>query len=284
MALLINREILPGIRSAWQAIDISAGYQPILEDTRWERSRRYGIYYGEERLGDSITIIRPQEGSWTISNNINLDRSLPSALLGPFGGDAVARAIGGIRAHTRVIVDDDYRLVSISGWVRRSPGMETLVSIDGRAVGNKLVVTLEDADGQSYSREISLDTHNIMAGGPGGLMNFPEPYVGRRWRSRVLHPLTMQMETSNSKVVDLETINLEGESTEAYRVETDWAGMKMVSYIDRMGELLLQETPMGIRLVRERAPEEEIENLYTPGVDEEDTTIPPEELELTNDD
>ena len=284
MGLLMSREILPGIRRALLADDLGAGYRSILEETRWEVTRRYGIYYDEERLGDTVTIIRPREGSWTIANNISLDRSLPASLLGPFGGEGIARAIGGMRAHTRVLVDDEFRLVSLTGWVRRYPSMDTLASIDGRAVGNTLVVTLTDPAEQTYTREIPLDAENILAGGPGGLMNFPEPYIGRRWRARVLHPLTMQVETSHSEVVALETITLEGEETEAYRVETDWAGMKMISYINRMGELLIQETPVGIRLVRERLLEEDMEGLEMPDFDEGEITIPSEEVEADNDD
>ncbi len=229
VAWLANMGLL--VRSAWSsspaalATDL-AGYTPA---ARWN-----GIYYRGEKIGFSVGQTIPTERGYEMREDGRLQMSLL--------GSSTA-----IRLSSRAQVDRAFRLRSFSFSLDPGTGP---TEVSGAIDGTRLRLTVKTPSGtRSETRQLPEP--------PALAMNLPRTLAarglspGRRIEVSLFDPATLRNAPMTLEVRSREVVRVEGRLVPAFLVEGQFAGVRTRSWITDVGDVVREESAMGLVVVRE---------------------------------
>jgi len=257
--LFINREIIPSLPSL-----IQPSYESYLKSSEFDKETSMGIYFRDQRIGSSETIISSLDNKMTRIDNLTRI-SLPmimSGLLFPSrssGSDRPvtptnmgALGIGMMETTGYSIIDFRYRLKSFSFKVK-SPVMN--YDIDGKVKDDKLEYKI--FDGVKSSRQtIPFKSSSTVSDGLSPFISMPHLTVGKEWAINYINPFSPSMQTLKAKVEQRTQIDWQDKQYDVFEVTlTDPKMPKTLNYtayITPEGRILKQEILLpGLYLIRE---------------------------------
>jgi transglutaminase-like putative cysteine protease len=244
MAALVNREYLQA-SPANLATDLA----------RYGSSAVWrGVYYRGEKIGFTVSqVVRTEEGF-----ELQEDGRLQMTLLGSTSAAALrttARVDSGfILRSFEFSLDPGTGAVRVTGSVTSPP--------EGTSGPHRLSVTITTGAGtRTEERELeeapvlSLNLSRILAS--GGLT------PGARHRWMVLDPATLRNAPMHIEIGRREIVRAGDTIVPAFRVEMEFAGLRTTSWITDTGEVVREESPLGLMSVREDP--ERAQGLAVPG-------------------
>lgn len=205
-----------------------------------------GIYYRGEKVGFSVgQTIAERDGYQVIE-----DGQLQLNLLG---------ASSAVRLHSEAHLDGLFAVRDFA--VSLDPGTGP-TQIRGRLEGQRLSLTIKTPTGErSEARDL--------AEAPSLPFSFARRLAalgmapGQTHRLSVFDPMTLRNSEMEMRVSARELVESAGRPVPAFRVETRFAGISGTSWITDTGEVVREESPMGLMVVRETA--ERAQALAVPG-------------------
>jgi hypothetical protein len=226
MAVLINRSYLQA--STRLATDLARYGSAAL----WR-----GVYYRGEKIGFTVSQTTASDDGFVLEE----DGRLQMALLG---------ATTAATIHTTAHVDKAFTLRSFEFSLDPGTGP---IEVRGTLNGRRLALDVKTAAGtRREDRELdeppalSLNMSRRLAN--GGLK------TGARYQWAVFDPATLRNSKVNVEVGRRELVRGAGAAPlPAFRVEMEFAGLKTSSWITDTGEVVREESPLGLITVRESA-------------------------------
>jgi hypothetical protein len=114
--------------------------------------------------------------------------------------------------------------------------------------------------GQEQSRELPLSGPVYLGSGIQSFLSRQHLRVGDTYRVALFDPTTMSQTPVSLRVAAKETINIQKQDRETFRVDLDFHGVKLSSWMTPYGELLKEEGFLGMTLIRTHE-EEALEGL-----------------------
>jgi Transglutaminase-like superfamily len=226
MAVLINRSYLQASTSL--AADLARYGSAAV----WR-----GVYYRGEKIGFTVSQTVAEDSGFVLEE----DGRLQMAMLG-----ATTSATIRTTAH----VDKTFALHAFEFSLDPGTGP---IEVRGRIDGRRLSLDVKTASGtRSEVRELdeppalSLNVSRRLAN--GGLV------AGAKYQWMVFDPATLRNSRVNIEVGRRELVRSAGSAPlPAFRVETEFSGLKTSSWITDTGEVVREESPLGLITVRESA-------------------------------
>jgi transglutaminase-like putative cysteine protease len=205
-----------------------------------------GIYYRGDKIGFSVGQTTPRDDGYEIREDARLQMTLVGATTA-------------VRMTSRALVDRAFALRSFSFSLDPGTGP---TEIEGALVGRRLDLVIRNTAGERReSRDLaeppalSLNLFRTLAA--RGL----EP--GQTHVVSVLDPATLRNTPMTIEVQAREVVRAAGRPVPAFRVEERFAGVTTRSWITDVGEVVREESPMGLQVVSET--QEQAQALAVPG-------------------
>jgi transglutaminase-like putative cysteine protease len=193
-----------------------------------------GIYYRGEKIGFSVS----QTTATTDGFELQEDGRLQMTLLG---------ATTAARLRTSARVDRAFALRSFDFSLDAGTGP---IGVKGEVAGRRLTLTIHTPGGtRTEERTLANDpvlTQNLPRRlADGGLT------PGARHEFSVFDPATLQNAPMIVEVGAREVVRVDERPVPAFRVEMQFSGLRLTSWVTDTGEVVREESPMGIIVVRE---------------------------------
>ena len=104
--------------------------------------------------------------------------------------------------------------------------------------------------GQERSRQLPLSSPIYLGSGIKSFLAYKRLRVGDTYRLALFDPASLSQTLVPLRVEARETISIHGQTQEVFRVETDFHGAKLKSWITPEGELLKEEGFLGMTLIK----------------------------------
>jgi transglutaminase-like putative cysteine protease len=193
-----------------------------------------GIYYRGEKIGFAVAQTLPADGGYRIEE----DGQLQMSLLG---------VTTPARVSTRLQVDEAFGLRSFSFSLDSGTGA---VQVEGTLAGRRLDFTVTSPAGaRSESREL--------AEVPAMALNLPRRLAaaglapGRRFDVQMFDPATLHNAPMSVEVEGRELVRVGSRPIPAFKVRTRFAGVTSTSWVTDVGDVVREESPTGLVVVRE---------------------------------
>jgi transglutaminase-like putative cysteine protease len=193
-----------------------------------------GIYYRGEKVGFSVGQTLPREGGYEVLE----DGQLQLNLLG---------ATSAVRLHSEATLDARFDVRDFR--VSLDPGTGP-TEIRGTLDGRRLSLSIRTSSGER--REV-----RDLPQAPSLPFSFSRRLAaiglapGQVHRISVFDPMTLRNAEMEIHVEAREVVESAGRPVPAFRVETRFAGIASTSWITDTGEVVREESPMGLIVVRE---------------------------------
>ncbi len=194
-----------------------------------------GVYYRGEKIGFMVGQTLPSEDGFDLTE----DGRLQMVLLG---------ATTAARIHTSARVDKGFNLRSFSFALDPGTGP---IEIAGDLEGRRLHLTIKSAAGATRSETRELGETPSLA------LNLPRQLaaeglrVGGTRTVSAFDPATLRNAPMQLRVEGREVIWAAGKPVPAFRVKSTFQGLNATSWITDVGEVLREESPMGLIVLRE---------------------------------
>jgi transglutaminase-like putative cysteine protease len=205
-----------------------------------------GIYYRGDKIGFSVGQTTATDDGYEIREDARLKMTLVGAETA-------------VRMTSRAVVDRGFALRRFLFSLDPGTGPTT---IEGVLEGKRLDLTIRNSAGvRRESRDL--------AEPPALSLNLPRTLAarglatGQKLSVSVFDPATLRNSRMNLEVQAREVVRAEGRPVPAFRVEGRLAGVTMRSWITDTGEVVKEESPMGLLVVRESP--EQAQALAVPG-------------------
>ena len=197
-----------------------------------------GVYYRNEKIGFTVSQTIAREDGFELQE----DGRLQMSLLG-------ARNVVSIRTTARV--DRDFVLRSFDFSLDPGTGG---TKVHGDLQGRRLHLVVATAAGShEEDRELAeapvLTLNLARRAAEAGL----EP--GRHYAWTIFDPATLSQSRIELEVGSRELVTAGGRRVPAFRVETQYSGLRTTSWITDTGEVVLEKSPMGFETIREKQAE-----------------------------
>ncbi len=208
------------------AADLAAGYGTAAQ---WR-----GIYYRGDKIGFSVSQTTPTASGYELRE----DGRLQMTLLG---------ASTAVRLGSRVEVDRGFNLQRFSYTLDPGSGP---TRVSGSLTGRELTLTVQTPAGER--REV-----RQLPEPPTLALNLPRTLAARGLRTGDVHtislfdPATLRNATLRVEVRTRELVANAHPPVPAFLVESTFAGVRTRSWITDTGEVVREESPMGLLVVRE---------------------------------
>ncbi|HET8647084.1 MAG TPA: transglutaminase domain-containing protein [Vicinamibacteria bacterium] len=193
-----------------------------------------GIYYRGEKIGFSVGQTLPTEDGFELQEDGRLQMTL-------MGASSEARI------STKARVDRQFVLRSFSFSLDPGTGP---IEVSGRLDGKRLQLDINTPSGRrSETRELpeapalSLNLSRHLAA--QGLE------AGRHYELSVLDPATLRNAPMLVDVEGRELVRAAGRPVPAFKVRTSFGGIESTSWITDTGEVVREESPLGLMVVKE---------------------------------
>jgi transglutaminase-like putative cysteine protease len=244
MAVLVNRTYLQA-----SPINLATDLARYGSSAVW-----HGVYYRGEKIGFTVSqVVRTDAGF-----ELQEDGRLQMTLLGSTSAAAI---------HTSARVDAAFVLRSFDFSLDPGTGAILIKGTieappSGSTAPHRLTIEITSAGStRTEQRELpeapvlGLNLTRILAN--GGLT------PGARHRWMVLDPATLRNAPMNVQVGSREVVRLAETSVPAFRVEMEFAGLRTTSWVTDTGEVVREDSPLGLMTVRE--PADRAQGLAVPG-------------------
>jgi hypothetical protein len=230
-------------RAAWSSspVALAADLARYGSSAQWK-----GVYYRGDKIGFSVGQTNATEDGYEIRE----DGRLQMSLLG---------STTSVRLATRASVDRAFALQRFAFSLDPGTGP---TEVEGRLDGRRLHLTIRTSSGErTETRELEEP--------PALPLSLPRALAarglapGQTLRVSVFDPATLRNTPMTLEVQAREVVRAAGRPVPAFRVEGRWAGLTTRSWITDVGEVVREESPMGLLVVRETA--EEAQTLAVPG-------------------
>jgi hypothetical protein len=205
-----------------------------------------GIYYRGEKIGFSVGQTVPKEGGYQMIE----DGRMQLNLLG---------TTSAVRLHSEALLDRSFAVRDFT--VSLDPGTGPTL-IRGSLEGRRLSLTIKTP---THERKEVRDLPEA----PSLPFSFSRRLAamglqpGQTHRISVFDPMTLHNSEMEMRVEAREVVEAAGRPVPAFRVETRFLGVTSTSWITDTGEVVREESPMGLMVVRESA--ERAQALAVPG-------------------
>ncbi len=223
------------------AVSLAADLAHYGSSAQWK-----GIYYRGDKIGFSVGQTTPTDGGYEIRE----DGRLQMTLLG---------ASTAVRLSTLAVVDRAFALQRFEFSL--DPGTGATV-VSGELEGRRLHLRIRNSAGErEETRELPEP--------PALSLNLPRALVargltaGQTLEVAVFDPTTLRNAPMTLEVQAREVVRAAGRAVPAFRVETRFAGVTTRSWITDVGEVVREESPTGLLVVRETP--ERAQALAVPG-------------------
>ena len=244
MAVLVNRSYLHA-----SAANLATDLARYGSNAEWR-----GVYYRGDKIGFTVSQTVPTGDGFELQEDGRLQMSLLGA--------ASAAAL-----HTSARVDSNFALRSFEFSL--DPGTGAIV-VRGRVMPmannsgrSRLVIAITSAGStRSETRELaeppvlSQNFSRLLAGG--------RLVAGSRQQWTIFDPATLRNAPVMVEIGDREVVRNAGERPiPAFRVEMEYQGLRTTSWITDTGDVVREESPLGLITVRE--PADRAQTLSVPG-------------------
>ena len=205
-----------------------------------------GIYYRGDKIGFSIGQTTPTDDGYEIREDTRLTMTLVGAT-------------AAVRMTSRAFVERSFALRRFSFSLDPGTGPTT---IEGALDGKRLDLTIRNSAGE---RRESRD----LAEPPALSLNLPRTLAarglepGQKLVVSVFDPATLRNSPMRIEVQAREVVQAAGRPVPAFRVLGRLAGVTITSWVTDTGEVVKEESPMGLLVVRETP--EQAQALAVPG-------------------
>jgi hypothetical protein len=151
-------------------------------------------------------------------------------------------------------IHSDDEQSSLTAPVGRSSDSGTAFEVEGGVDGGIMKVEVRqggEARGEGEERVIPIEGPLYFDIGPEMLLADQGLQVGRTITIQSFDPSTMGVSASTIEVAGIDTLVMLNQRIPAWRLETEFAGLVLTSWVDEQGSLLRSEAPLGIRMDRE---------------------------------
>jgi len=213
-------------------------------------SNWYGIYMRDKKIG------------YSQSTTTNLDSQLVCTDRTYLEFTMVGRRQA-INSYSRAVVDSRMNLQS---FIFTLSGQDTDFGVRGRVDGEELALTITMA-GESRGEIIELDEPIQLPNTVQLLLEEKGFEPGAKYSTQVFDPSSMKNVPLEIEVVGRESIEFRGTPTEVTHVRQNMGGLGVDSYFDSEGNLLVERSGMGYRLVLEDESTAAVGDWATQGTD-----------------
>ena len=196
-----------------------------------------GIYYRNEKIGFSVGQVVPVESGFELQE----DGRMQMALLG-------ADTVAAIRTTARV----DHAFALQSFEFSLDPGTGP-TRVSGTVNGLQLALTTTLPGGTATTRTITLQEPPALALNLGRRLAAAGLKPGARHQVQIFDPATLTNAPMTILVRDRELVRLSGLPLPAFRLEMQFAGITATSWITDTGEVVREESALGMLVVKEPA-------------------------------
>lgn len=226
MALLVKRAYFPDV------YDASVSAAPVAEAVTGERW--YGIYMRGEKIGYMVTATTAVGEGYLI-----MERS--SMRLNTLG------TLQEVNMHTSTSVDQAFALKSFDFRVS-SGAMDFRAK--GELKGRKLLLTVTTGGQESETTLLLQDIPYLWTNlRPFLAASGLEP--GKKYRTFLFDPSTLANAEMIVEVEGTEMVDMNGKPTKGIKLKETFKGLVVNSWLDEEGEILKEESPIGLLMVRE---------------------------------
>jgi transglutaminase-like putative cysteine protease len=205
-----------------------------------------GIYYRGDKIGFSVGQTTPKGDGYEIREDARLQMNLVGATTA-------------VRMTSRALVDRAFALQSFSFSLDPGTGP---TEIEGSLAGLRLDLVIRNSAGERrQSRQLTEP--------PALSLNLPRALAARGLEPGQVHvvsvfdPATLSNTRMTLEIQAREIVRAAGRPVPAFRVEAQMAGVTMRSWITDVGEVVREESPMGLQVVRET--QQQAQALAVPG-------------------
>jgi len=193
-----------------------------------------GIYYRGEKVGFSVSQTLPTDDGYELQEDGELQLSL-------MGVTTPARM------RTSATVDRAFALRTFSFSLDPGTGA---ISVNGTLDGRRLLLTIETPQGtRQETRE--LEEPPALALNLGRLLAAAGLETGRRLEMSLFDPATLRNAPMTIDVEAREVVWVSGLPVPAFRIQSRFAGVSSTSWITDVGEVIKEESPMGLVVLKE---------------------------------
>ena len=229
MAVLVHHEYLEAGPMA-----LAADLARYGSNAQWK-----GVYYRGEKIGFVVSQTLPRDGGYELQEDGQLRMSL-------LGSSTAARL--------RTTVDVDAAFVLRRFSFSLDPGTGP-IAVDGSLQGRRLELQVKTPAGtRTETRDLA--EVPVLALNLSRRLAAEGLAAGRRHEVMVFDPATLRNSPMSVLVKGREVVQAAGRPTPAFRVETSFGGVSSTSWITDLGEVVKEESAMGLVVVtesRERA-------------------------------
>lgn len=244
-SLLVRRDVLPKLGFG------ELSYRQVVADRAVPESTHWTIRYNGQRLGSSLTILRPNpNGSYNMLNRTNLSSTI------------FEQGVG--RPSTQVIISSDI-YVDPLGQLKEFnsklsvEGTRLEITVDGVVRGKELQIETQGLSllPEKLSLEIPKDMMLLDVVAP--LDRIPDLRIGKKWATRTINPVSLlfspgslfgagkpPLDVIHHEVVDTDAMVWNGRSWYCYVIEhTHPSGRSKTWVRVEDGRVLCHEVPLG---------------------------------------
>lgn len=248
MGALVQKDIL-SLRSE------KTGYRSILTDRRREYSAEYEFQLEEQgrlaRAGQLTEFFAyNQDGTFTITENLQVEVGQASALLGEAGKGLLSTLLGAkadkIKLSSQTRVDANYQLSAVHFSLDAGQ-----IQIIGRGTvqNEHLVLSIWSAD-KRLTRTIPWKKDEVMGTGIGGFLPESRLRAGDHFKLAFLDLMTLERTETVVHVVGKERLKIAGEELTCYKLEVSYGAAAVKAWASPEGEIVRAELPLGLQVVK----------------------------------
>jgi transglutaminase-like putative cysteine protease len=226
MAVMVNRSYIQA-SSASMATDLARYGSKAL----WR-----GVYYRGEKIGYTVSQTVPEDGGFGLEEDGRLQMSLLGATIPA-------------TIHTMAHVDANFVLRAFEFSLDPGTGP---TEVSGRVAGRHLTLSVKTTGGTT-TEERELDEPPALAQNLSRRLANGGLVPGARYQWTVFDPATLRNAPVTVAVGQRELVRGNGVPLPAFRVEMEYAGIRTTSWVTDTGEVVREESPLGLITVRESA-------------------------------
>jgi transglutaminase-like putative cysteine protease len=193
-----------------------------------------GVYYRGEKIGFTVSQTVPTDDGFSLEETGQLQMTL-------LGATSAATIT------STVLVDRDFGLRSFDFSLDPMTGP---MRIKGTLNGQRLALTITSASG-TRSEERVLEEPPALSQSLGRRLATAGLAPGARHQWTLFDPATLRNSPVVITVGDREVVRGGASPTPAFRVQMEFAGLRTMSWVTDTGEVIREESPMGLITVRE---------------------------------
>ena len=230
-------------------------YGRLLKEGEQIRERTHGIYFLENRLGSTHTVVKRYDSGEIVLRNdtcVNLGEG--------------ARYVAGLSGELDVSFSARFSpLQGLLGLIVRSKALG--FHLVGVPVNEMLMIRGRLGD-RGIKTAVPLVREEIFGGifvPLGGLPDLSEAELGRTWTIHLVNPIRGELEKVTISMEGAKLVEVDGERLQVFKLVFSARRSEWDCWVGQDGEVLIQGTPFGLTLRREDIPQSILRDIMTEG-------------------